>query len=213
MPLLLLVPLLLALYWLRTRHNPQASRFDEALDRALLPVLSSHEAQTKLGASTAAQTRILTRVLAERSVVYLAPGDLELWQTTRLHAAEASPQVCAKLWKGGEQTFLGPAIAALGDDALQRYVEMLARGLALRLERKPPPTTSLGAIDRGLSEIADGLPPETEAAFRADASKRELSDARACELFLTLARGSERLEPGLRTDFLRALAKELGGSP
>jgi hypothetical protein len=205
----LVVPAVLAGWWLWTRPERVTTGFDDALDRALAPVIEQGGAQHKLGAPTPALTRVLARELAERSVQYLSARDLELWQKTRWRVAQASPDACARLWKGGDAAFLGPAIAALGADALDAYAEMLARGFALRLERKPPPEPQLGAIDRGFSAIAAGLPPDARASFEADVKRRDLSDTRACELFLTVSSGTEKLEPLSRADFLRALAKEL----
>ena len=205
----LLLPVALAVWWLSTRPERVTSRFDDALDRALGPVIEQNEAQHKLGAATPTLTRILARELAQRSMQYLSARDLELWQTTRSRAAQTSPLACARLWKGGDPAFLGPAIAALGEEPLDAYAAMLARGFALRLEHKPAPEPQLGAIERGFAAIADELPPASRSAFEADVKRRELSDARACELFLTLARGTDKLEPLARADFLRALAKEL----
>jgi hypothetical protein len=142
-------------------------------------------------------------------VPYLAPRDLDLWAATRQRVARSSPRACARLWKGGDDSFLGPAIAELGDDALDAYTAMLARGLALRLERRPPPSVAPGSIQRGLRAIAEGLDPQTRVAFERDSARADVNDARACELFLSLADGAARLEQGLRTDFYRALAADL----
>jgi hypothetical protein len=209
----LLGPLALSVWWLWTRPSRSLTRFDDALDRALLPVMKHDEVQHKLGAATSAQARLLARELAQRSIQYLAPRDLELWQSTRFRAAKASAITCAKLWQGGDQSFLGPAIAGLGDDALDAYSEMLARALSLRLERKPPPTAPPGAIQAGFASIAAQLPPEQRDAFAADAPRRALADARACELFTTLSQGVEKLAPADRSNFLRALAEQLQTSP
>ncbi len=207
--LVCLVPLGLSLWWLSARSELVASHFDDLLDAALAPVMQQREVQQKLSAATPTQARLLARELALRSVPYLSPRDLELWAATRARVARASKPDCAHLWKGGDETFLGPAIAALGDDALEAYVDMLARGLALRLERKPPPAVSAGAIDHGFAAIADLLPAEAREQFRADVKRRDVSDARACELFLTLSSGAEKLDPTLRADFYRALAGAL----
>jgi hypothetical protein len=207
--LLLLAPVLFVAWWLWRRPTREISRYDDALDRALAPVMEQREVKAKLGAVTSAQARLLARDLAEQSIQYLAPRDLELWQATRARVAEASPARCAKLWKGGSTEFLGPAIAALGDDALDAYVAMLARALALRLERKPPPEPSVGALRQGFDAIAAQMPADAAASFRTDVARRELTDARACELFRSLSAGIQRLEPAQRVDFLRALAKAL----
>lgn len=205
----LLVPLLLAGGWLLSRGDEPGSRFDVALDRALAPVLQQHEAELKVGAGTPTQARLLARVAAARSLQYLAPADLELWSATRLRVARASPRACAKLWQGGDAAFVGQVVAELGDDALESYTGMLARGLALRLERKPPPEPSPGAIQRGTRAIAEALAPAPRAAFLTDIGRADLSEARACELFLLLSTGAEKLPAPERADFLRALAKEL----
>jgi len=205
----LLLPAALVVWWLWARSERVTSRFDDALDQALKPVIEQSEAQHKLGAATPALTRVLTRELAERSMQYLSARDLELWQQTRSRVARASPAACARLWKGGDAAFLGPAIATLGQETLDAYTAMLARGLALRLERKPPPEPQRAAIEHGFAAIAAGLPEANRASFQADVKGRELSDARACELFLTLSDGTDKLEPLARADFLRALAKEL----
>lgn len=207
--LLLLAPVSFVGWWLWQRPTHESSRFDDALDRALAPVMEQREVKSKLGAVTSAQARLLARDLAEQSIQYLAPRDLELWQATRARVAEASPAACAKLWKGGNTEFLGPAIAALGDETLDDYVAMLARGLSLRLERKPPPEPSVTALSQGFVAIAAHMPAEAGAAFQADVAQRELTDARACELFRALSTGIDRLEPAQRADFLRALAKAL----
>jgi surface antigen len=205
----LVVPLVLSLWWLWTRPTRVTNRFDDALDRALAPVMAQSEVQHKLSAASSTQARLLARNLAEQSVQYLSPRDLELWQATRLRAAKSSPATCAKLWKGGDQSFLGPAIVALGDDAAEQYCEMLARGFAIRLERKPPPSVSADAVAHGLDSIAAQLSPEKREAFTADVKRRDVSDARACELFLVLSAGIVELTPAQRSDFLRALAAEL----
>lgn len=207
--LVLLVPLGLAVWWLATRPEPVASRFDEALDRALVPVMEQREVQHKLGASTSNQARMLARELARRSVPYAAAHDLELWAEVRQKVARASPVACARLWKGGDDAFLGPAIAELGDTELESYVAMLARGFALRLERKPPPSVAAGSVERGFQAAAEGLAPEARAAFETDVKRADITDARACELFLQLSSGAAKLEPAARTDFYRAMAAQL----
>lgn len=211
--LALLAPATLAAWWLANKPKPAASAYDDALDRALAPVMAQREVQAKLGAASRTQARLLARELSAISVQYLAPRDLELWQRVRLAVARASPSDCARLWKGGKADFLGPAIALLGDDTLEQYTEMLGRALALRLERKPPPEPPPGAIERALKAISARLSPEQRERFEADVKRRDLSDARACELYLTVSTLTEQLEPAARTDFLRALAKELPVAP
>jgi hypothetical protein len=207
--LVLLAPAALSVWWLATRSEHTASSFDDALDRALAPVMQQREVQAKLSAATSTQARLLAREVAKRSVQYLDPRDLELWAATRGRVASVSKPACAHLWKGGDDTFLGPAIAALGDETLDAYVEMLARGLALRLEKKPPPAVSVAALDRGFAAIAEQLPAETRARFEADVKRRDVTDERACELFRMLSLGAEKLSPPLRVDFYRALASAL----
>lgn len=209
----LLVPLLLAVWWLYQRPAPRASRFDEALDRAVAPVMQQREVQQKLGAVSATQAQALARELAERSVPYLDPRDLELWAATRLRVAQASKPACARLWKGGNDELLRTSIAELEPEALDDYTQMLARGLALRLERKPPPALVPGVIDRVFGLVAEQQPPDARARFQADVKRADVSDARACELFLTLSRGAAQLDAALRVDFYRALAGALEANP
>jgi hypothetical protein len=210
---LLLAPLGLSLWWLWTRQEHTASRFDEVLDLALAPVMEQRDVQLKLGAATPTQARLLARELALRSVPYLAARDLELWAATRQRVAVSSKATCARLWKGGDDLVLGNAIAALGDEPLDAYTAMLSRGLALRLERKPPPQVAPGSVERGVLAVASSLPADARAAFEADVKRPDVSDERACQLFLTLSRGAEALEPALRVDFYRALASELKQPP
>lgn len=185
------------------------SPFDDALDGALAPVLQQREVQSKLGAATSTQARLLSRELSQRSLHYLSPRDLDLWHATRLRVARSSQASCAKLWQGGDQAFLGPQVAALGPEALSAYVEMLARGFALRLERKPAPEAERGALAAGFSAITAQLSPSLRPAFERDLERADLDDARACQLFLMLAEGVDKLEPAPRTSFLRVLAKAL----
>jgi len=207
--LALSVPAVLLGWWFWGGSRASPSSYDEALDRALEPVLAGREIGSKLGAASPAQVRLVAREAAQSSFQYLAPRDLELWQEIRSRVARASPAACARLWQGGATDFFGPAVAALGDEPLRQYTEMLGRGLALRLERKPPPEPSPGALERGLDAIASAQPEAERARFRADLRRRDLSDRRACQLFLGVSAGTERLEPAARTDFLRALAKGL----
>lgn len=209
----LVVPLGLAGWWLFNRPQPAASRFDEALDRAVAPVMQQTEVQQKLGAVTSTQARLLSRELAERSVPYLGARDLELWAATRLSVARASKAACARLWKGGDDALLRSAIGELGPEPLESYTQMLARGLALRLERKLVPGLVPGVIDRGFAAIAEQLPPDARAPFQADVHRSDVSDERACQLFLLLGSGAEKLEPSLRVDFYRALASALEVQP
>lgn len=199
----------MSLAWLWRRQPPADSALDAALDRALAPVIEQRAAQSKLGTSTSTQTRLLARQLALSSVSYLAARDLELWAETRKRVALSSPVACARLWKGADEAFIGAAVSELGDDALTAYAEMLARGFALRLERKPPPAILAGALEHGFSAVVAGLPPADRAAFEADARRADVSDARACQLFLELSNGAERLEPRERADFFRALSVAL----
>lgn len=210
----LLLPLALVGFWLWTRAERTPSRFDDALDRALLPVIQQSALRQQLGALTSAQARLLARDLAERSVPYLGARDLELWAATRARVARASPPACARLWKGGDDAFLGPAIASLGPEALDAYAQMLARALALRLEllrleQKPPAAPATTAVQRGFAAIAEQLPQDARAQFEQDVKRRDVSDARACQLFLTLASGAEKLEASLRIEFYRGLASAL----
>jgi hypothetical protein len=210
----LLVPLLLVGWWLWSRPERGPSRFDDALDRALAPVMQQSELPQEVRLLTSSQARLVARDLAERSVPYLGPRDLELWAALRASVARASPQACSKLWKGGDETFLGPAIVGLGPEALEAYVQMLARALALRLEllrleRKPPPQPSASAIERGFAAIAAQLPADAHTEFEQDVKRRDVNDEQACRLFLTLSAGAEKLEPSLRAEFYRALASAL----
>jgi hypothetical protein len=209
----LVVPLALTAFWLFNRPAPAASRFDDALDRAVAPVMQQTDLPKKLGAVTSTQARLLSRELAERSVPYVGPRDLELWAATRLSVARASKLACARLWKGGDDAVLRSAIGDLGPEPLESYTQMLARGLALRLEGKPVPGLVPGVIDRGFALIAEPLPPDARRQFQADVHRPDVSDARACELFLTLGSGAEKLEPSLRVDFYRALASALQIQP
>lgn len=205
----LLIPLVLAGYWLWNRSARTPSRFDDALDRALSPVVQASGLGRELGSMSASQARILSRDLARRSVAYLGARDLEEWGATRARVAQASPVACAHLWKGGDDTFFGPAVAELGPEALEQYTQLLGRALALRLEQKSPPPAVPGVLGRGFAAIAEQLPDDARAKFEADARRSDVNDARACELFLTLSSGAAKLEPTLRVEFYRALAAEL----
>lgn len=209
----LFVPLALSCYWLWTRPGRAPSRFDDELDRALSPVMAQSELRRQVGALTSSQARLVARDLAQRSIRFLGARDLELWAATRARVARASKPACTHLWKGGDEAFLGPAIAELGPDALEAYVQMLARALALRLEPRregePEPRPATVAIERGFAAIAQQLPSEQRLRFEQDVQRRDVNDARACELFLTVADGAEKLEPALRGDFYRALAEAL----
>ncbi|RYZ05525.1 MAG: hypothetical protein EOO73_19955 [Myxococcales bacterium] len=207
--ILLLVPLGLCVWWLWTRQEPEASEFERALDSALAPVIEERAAQTKLGASTSTQTRLMARELAVSSVPYLGPRDLELWAELRKRVALSSKAACAKLWKGADETFIGSAVATLGADTLTSYTEMLARGFALRLERRPLPPTPQGAVERGVSAAAATMNDADRAVFEADVRRPDVSDERACELLLTLGSAVEKLDVGGRTDFYRALSLRL----
>jgi hypothetical protein len=210
----LLVPLGFSLWWFWRHPSDSApSRFDAALDRALAPVLEAHAANVKLGMSTPAQAKVLARQLAQDSAPFLAPADLELWAAIRLEAARSSPVACAHLWKGGDEAPLRQAVVELGDARLTAWTEMLARGFAVRLERKRPPEVSPSALPRGREAIIQALPPAQQPGFRADLSNRQLSDARACQLFVTLSSQAQQLEPALRSELYRALAVSLRANP
>jgi len=211
---LLLVPLLLACWWLWSRPRQGESPFDDALDSALAPVMRQSELLQEFRNLTRAQARLLARDLAARSVPDLGARDLELWAATRARVARASQPACARLWKGGDDDFLGPAIADLGPEVLDAHVEMLARALALRLEllrlqRKPEPPASVATIQRGIAAIAAQLPAAERAAFEQDVGRPDVSDVRACQLYLTVSTGAESLEPQQRREFYRALASAL----
>ena len=205
----LLIPLVLAGYWLWNRSSRASSGFDDALDRALSPVVQASGLGRELGSLTSSQARLLSRDLARRSVAYLGARDLDEWGATRARVAQASSAACAHLWKGGDDSFFGPAVAQLGPEVLEQYTQLLGRALALRLEQKTPPSTAADALARGFAAIAEQLPGDARAKFEADAKRRDVSDARACELFLTLASGADKLEPTQRMEFYRALAAEL----
>jgi hypothetical protein len=202
----LAVPLGLAVWWLWTRPQRVSSHFEQALDARLAPVMLHSEAAHKLGATTPIQARVLARELAQQSVPYLEPRDLDLWAATRARVARVSKPACARFWKGGSNASFGPALAALGREALDPYAEMLARALALRLERKSVPPVPPDAIDRGLASAAAQLGSGERERFEADIKRRDLSDERACELFLALADGVQELAPAERANFYRALA-------
>ena len=205
----LIVPALLSLWWLWRRPAPVRSSFDDALDRALATVMQQREVQTKLGAATSEQARSFARELALASVPYSSPRDLELWASTRERVARSSKVACASVWKGSDDVAVGKAITALGPEVLEPYVEMLARAFAHRLERKPPPPVPAGAVERGFAATSAALPAEARSAFAADSRRPDVTDERACELFLAVSRATTGLEPGQRVDFLRALAAEL----
>jgi hypothetical protein len=212
--LALLVPLGLSLWWFWRKPSANTpSRYDAALDRALEPVLELHAASVKLSMSTPAQVKVLARQLAHDSAPYLAPADLELWAAIRLEAARASAATCARLWQGGDDTLLRQTIVRLGEARLTDWAEMLARGFAVRLEQKRPPDVSASALPRATEAIIATLPEAEQATFRDDLSRRELRDERACELFLELSSGAQKLAPELRSELYRALAVQLKASP
>lgn len=206
---MLLLPLAVCVWWLSARGEPEASDFDVALDRALAPVIEARGAQSKLGASTSTQTRLLARQLAVSSVPYLGARDLELWAELRQRVARSSPAACAKLWKGADELFIGASVAQLGEQALTSYAEMLARGFALRLEKSPQPGAPPGAIERGVTAASASLPQAERAAFEADVRRPDVTDARACELLLTLEGAVAKLDVAPRTDYYRALSLRL----
>jgi hypothetical protein len=204
---------LFAGWWFWIKPQPAPSSYEEALDRALEPVLSGRELATKLGTASPAQVRLIAREAAQTSTQYLSPRDLELWQSVRLRVAQSSQVACARLWQGGSTEFFGPAVAALGDETLRQYTEMLGRGLALRLERRSLPEPAPGALQRGFAAIGAALSASERARFEGDLARKDLPDARACELFLAVSSGTEALDPATRTDFLRALAQALQPAP
>ena len=59
-------------------------------------------------------------------------------------------------------------------------------------------------VDRYLAHLGIVPPAPDDGSERSD-----VSDERACELFLTLSSGADKLEPALRVEFYRALAAEL----
>lgn len=207
--LLLLAPTAGVVAWLSARREPPRSRFDDALDRALSPVIEQSDGRTKLGLSSSRQARAVARALAKRSIPYLAARDLALWADTRERVAATSTPACAKLWKGGDDAFFGPALASLGDEPLQQYVEMLGRALALRLEGKTPQQAKPDALAHGFEQIAAAMPEPLRESFAADVRRRDVSDARACELFRALSQGAAKLDPAVRSDFYRELSREL----
>lgn len=206
----LLVPLALSGWWFwRRPAEGSPTRFQAELERAIEPVLELHAAEAKLGMSSPGQVRVLARQLALDSVPYLAPADLELWAALRLELARASPVFCARSWRGVDEAVMSQAVAALDDEKLRAYSEMLARGLALRLERKPPPTLASDAMPRGSAAVAALLPEPERARFQADLARHDLDDTRACQLFLQLSGGAQKLEPAQRTELYRALSVQL----
>jgi hypothetical protein len=206
----LLAPATLSAWWF-WRRPPEASpsQFEAALDRSLEPVLEQHAAEARLGMSSPRQVKRLARQLALDSVPYLAPADLELWASLRLELARSSRAACARLWQGADDAFLARAVAALGDEKLRAYSDMLARGLALRLERKPPAEPRPDAIQRAMAAVAATMSEPQRERFESDLTRKDLDDARACELFLLLSDGARKLEPEQRTELYRALGRQL----
>ncbi len=208
----LAAPLAFSAWWLFGRpFAPSVEAYEAELDRALGVVLEQHAARAKLGFASAEQTRRLVRELSLDSVPYLAPADLDLWAELRLEVARSSRSACAKLWRGASDEFLGNAVAALGRERLRAWSELLARGLARRLEKATAPQPALSAIERAVEEVTRGMSEAERRAFRDDAEQRTLGEARSCELFLALSEGARRLAPAVRHDLYRALARELRG--
>src|SRR6478735_2237485 len=77
-------PALFVVWWLVTRSDPAPSAYEDALDRALAPVIAQRDVQAKLRAASSGQARQLAREFSERSIPYLGPRDLELWQSIRV---------------------------------------------------------------------------------------------------------------------------------
>ena len=192
--LALAVPLLLAVVWLWTRPAPVASPFDDALDCALAPVISQSEVGHKLGAASSSQARLLARELAQRSVHYLGARDLELWASTRIRAAHASKSACARLWKG-RRGVDWPSHRRAGLDRAGGVRRDARAGVCAA-----PGTQAYAGVARGGGGRARGLrrsrlsyPPRSAARFETDVKRRDVDDARACELYLTLGNGAEKL--------------------
>jgi hypothetical protein len=176
------------------------------LDAALREVLEQPGVREQLVAKSPGTALLELRLRVLASAEYLSARDLELWADVRLHIARVSPQACAKLWIGGDNPAASQALETFSDTELQQWAEMSARSVALSLEGKPPPAVAEGALARGFSAIAASLPVEARQTFEADGKQPQLSEPRACQMFLQLFSGARALPQPLQTETLRALA-------
>lgn len=189
------------------RAPPVEPRAEAILNAELRKLLEQPGLREQLIAKSqgAALSELRLRVLT--SAEYLSPRDLELWADARLRIARASPQACAKLWTGGDNPAASSALDTFSELELREWAEMSARGVALSLEGKPPPGVAPDALARGFAAVAATLAPDARQTFEADGRQAQLSEPRACRMFLLLFSGARSLPQPLQAEMLRALAQ------
>ncbi len=190
----------------RPRPTQDPPRADAILDAALRELLEEPGLREQLIAKSPGAALLELRLRVLPSAEYLSARDLELWADVRLRIARASPQACAKLWKGGDNPAASLALETFSDGELREWAEMSARGVALSLEGKAPPAVASDALARGIAAIAANLPPDARRTFEADARDAQLSEPSACQAFLRLFSGARALPQPLQGELLRALA-------
>jgi hypothetical protein len=181
-------------------------RAEATLDAALRELLDEPGLREQLVAKSPAAALVELRLRVLPSAEYLSARDLELWADVRLRIARASPEACAKLWRGGDNPAASLALETFSDGELREWAEMSARGVALSLEGKPPPAVASDTLARGLAAIAASLPPDVRQTFESDTRAAQLSEASACQAFVRLFSGARALPQPLQSELLRALA-------
>jgi hypothetical protein len=150
----------------------------------------------------------LAASLSKSGIQYLPEAQLQRWVALQRQLASNSPEFCAARWKGGMQpTTFNAALGTLTEIQQTEWLEMTTQATLAALEGGRPPAVAPDALPRGFETVFGGLPRGERERAQTDASRQELSDARACELLQLVLGGVDDLPDGLRVDFARALSQ------
>jgi hypothetical protein len=188
----------------------RASRMGRIIREEMATVLADEKVRA-LGRGDRARAQALGRALGSKGIVRLEDSDLDTWNGLRVAFAENSERACAGLAAGAlDEASLYEAMDSLPEPDARAWMRVAGKAMLAEVHQKNPYTPDEQAIEEGLAVIVKALKEDDQAKFFELAEKVDSKRAdpkEQCELFKTLARGAQGMEPKLRRRFLRETAR------
>jgi hypothetical protein len=193
--------------------STQQDRFARIIDQEMSPLLNDprfeQELQRRAGPGASQdRAREIGAELTQRGILRLTPEDLGEFTRLRLALAQRNEAVCATLWTGhGDNSQVAVALSQLDDNDLHQWLRLSTRAAVLELNGRAPVIPDQSALADGLHAITAAVQGEERTTLdTAIAAGTAAPPATGCAAIRIILREAQRLEPGLRDRFLRALS-------
>ena len=188
----------------------RASRMSKIIREEMAPVLADQKVRALHTADTK-KAQAIGRELGSRGIVRLEDSDLDTWNGLRVAFADHSQKACAGLASGQlDEATLYEAMDSIPEPDARAWMRIAGKAMLAEVHQKNPWTPDEKAIEEGLTVIVKAMNEDEQAKFFEAAEKVDTRRADAneqCDVFKTLARGAQSMEPRLRRRFLRETAR------